>query len=262
LTLNADFGKGAGISGYCRNKDYHLFERKKMKRAVMLLVTLVFCLPGYGTVRNHGILVYRGGYIYEDASLSGVSDPNDPMSCEWSYNKIVMKAYWIIDANYSNQGLVHFDTIKQVMCRSDKSYGIFNGTNNFNLVQIVQPDSKTQTLSVDKWIIESIFVDEGEMTLLSGKVKTRDIGIGLDNKRPAAVSIQGWMLLDETKAGTVVGVIMQGKISLSLDTGWTKRANDDVKGFNSNITDFLSKDPNDNRQGLIEWLEAKGYIDE
>jgi hypothetical protein len=51
-----------------------------------------------------------------------------------------------------------------------------------------------------------------------------------------------------------------GTATLTLDSKWTKIANnpDGTKGFDGNMQAFLSLNPAI-PQGLIEWLESRGY---
>jgi hypothetical protein len=88
----------------------------------------------------------------------------------------------------------------------------------------------------------------------STDIGTTPLGVKPKTKVNVATSLKGVCTY------TDVNDISYGTLSLTLDSKWTKTANDpcDAKGFGGNIESFL--DPTSaTPQGLINWLVSKGY---
>jgi hypothetical protein len=96
-----------------------------------------------------------------------------------------------------------------------------------------------------------------------GTVKSTDIGTldEDDNKEKVdvATSLKGACAWESYEDDTL-NESGYGTLSLTLDSKWTKTANnpDEEKGFYGDFWSFLDSE-SDAPQGLINWLEAKGY---
>ena len=231
---------------------------KNLTSLLIVLMYLVFCLPARGE-----LLVYKGLWSGEGFWLNDFSNPDDPNTAQWYSYKETDKFFFVMDVNLSDPNKTSIESVQSIDYWRDGSelfYEIIDMNSVFSLIQLNYLTNKNYKIWVSK-IVE----DGNQLSLCSGRVKNIDIGLGAPAlKRAVAPSLKGKDVYEGTSGGTIGDEdLSTGSISLSLDAKWTKRANnsDPNKGFDQDMDTFLDADSNA-PQGLINWLESKGYVED
>jgi len=224
-----------------------------MKKLVMLLVVLALCVP-----TNGYILVYK-------VTMSGTAAGLETDGTEgWLLHKESGQGYLVLDVNDEDPNVLN--DVKFVTYYTEtrdhtkyKGYEMWDAGEEFthSILQGLPPKGKN---------IASINIDlstESGTTLggkLLGTVKSTDIGTGA--KVDVAMVLKGVGAWESYEDDTLDST-GYGTLTLTLDTKWTKTANnpDETKGFGGDIGLFLDPESGtpEMPQGLINWLESKGY---
>jgi hypothetical protein len=224
-----------------------------MKKLVMVLVVLALCVPTYGY-----ILVYK-------VTMSGTEAKLETDGTEgWLLQKESGVGYLVLDVDDDDPNVLYdVQFIDYFTEDHDKLYNMWVTGEEFthSILPGLPPKGKN---------IASINIDlsaESGTTLggkLFGTVKSTDIGTG--GKVDVATSLKGVFAWESYEDDTLAES-GYGTVSLTLDSKWTKTANneDEEKGFGGDFWSFLdsesgpSEDEPKAPQGLIYWLESKGY---
>jgi hypothetical protein len=214
-----------------------------MKKLVMVLAVLALCVPTYGY-----ILVYK-------VTMSGtVAEWETDDTGGWLLHKASGVGYLVLDVDDDDPNALNdVQFIDYFTEDHDKLYNMWVTGEEFtqSILPGLPPKGKN---------IASINIDlstESGTTLggkLFGTVKSTDIGTG--GKVDVATSLKGVFAWESYEDDTL-NESGYGTLSLTLDSKWTKTANN-PDGFDGDFGSFLEIDP-ETPQGLIEWLESKGY---
>jgi hypothetical protein len=233
-----------------------------MKKLGILLVVLAICLPAYGY-----ILVYK--VTTSGTSADFYNDPNG-----WLLDRATRTGYLVLDVDDSDPNILNdVQYIDYRTFRLDgssiKLYDIFTSNGNFSqtIMQGQPPRGKNiADLNADLVNGDSSIQLTG---LLLGNTANTDIGTltADDPPKKAKVNvatnpkgfcqfITGELLGDPNEFINGQG---GGTISATLDSKWTKTANnpDDTKGFAGDFSSFVAPDSN-SPQGLLNWLINTG----
>jgi hypothetical protein len=238
-----------------------------MKKLGILVVVLAMCLPAYGY-----ILVYKLAASATSADFE--NEPYEPNG--WLLQKGSGSGYLVLEVYDEDPNMlsgaeyIDYYTDKEDG-KTQKEYDIWDPCEDFarTILPGLPPKGKNITaLNLDLWGHEDSLCFTG---WLLGTNSLTDIGTrvhGEKTKVDVATSLKGSFkyisgenldteeeTLDEQGTGTV---------TLTLDSKWTKIANDpcEAKGFDGSPKDFLSPESGPNMpRGLVNWLEqVKKYV--
>jgi hypothetical protein len=234
-----------------------------MKKLVMLLVVLALCVPTYGY-----ILVYK-------LTMSGMVVDRETIDDTEGYllGKASGRDYLVLDVNDEDPNVlydVRFVPYYTYTEDHTKYKGYIMWTPGEEFTCSILPGLPPKGKNIVRMEL-SLTGEEGFEVgwRLLGTVKSADIGT-LDEdekkeKKDVATSLKGvkW----EHYENDNLADIGYWTLSLTLDTKWTKTANnpDETKGFGGIIGSFLDSEsgPSEDKpkapRGLINWLESKGY---
>jgi hypothetical protein len=225
-----------------------------MKKLVMLLVVLALCVP-----TNGYILVYKVTMNCTTVSRQTTDDTEG-----WLLGKDSRRGYLVLDVNDEDPNVLN----------DVKSVDYYTGTEDhtkykryvlntyheeftYSILPGLPPKGKN-IVNMGLFLIGERVFELGEVAL--GTAKSVDIGTG--SKVEVAMVLKGvcaWGLYEDD----TLEVTTYEMLTLTLNTKWTKRANnpDETKGFGGDIGLFLDPEsgPPEMPQGLINWLESKGY---
>jgi hypothetical protein len=221
-----------------------------MKKLVMLLVVLALCVPSYGY-----ILVYKMTVSGTTAEWEATDDTEG-----WLLHKASARGYLVLDVDDDDPNVLYdVQFIDYWSEGNDKGYGMWDTGEEFthSILSGLPPKGKNIVRMELSFTVDGFEV--GGRVL--GTVKSTDIGTLDDDekkeKKDVATSLKGVCAWEDESEYPESGY---GTVSLTLDSKWTKTANnpDEEKGFGGDFWSFL--DPgSDAPQGLINWLESKGY---
>jgi hypothetical protein len=247
--------KAVRVGWFCRIGDFLIFKqiqerKKKMKKLVMVLVVLALCVPTYGY-----ILVYK---VTMSGTVAGWKTTPDG----WLLSKASGRGYLVLDVDDDDPNVLNdVQFIDYYTEDHDKLYDMWDAGEEFtHSILPGRPPKGKNIVCVDLNLVDSGFELGGRVL---GTVKSTDIGtLDEDEKKEkvdVATSLKGvgaW----ESYEDDTLNESGYGTLSLTLDSKWTKTANnpDEEKGFGGNFENFLAPE-SDAPQGLINWLESKGY---
>jgi len=224
----------------------------------MLLAVLVLCMPSYGY-----ILVYKMTMSGTKAMWETTDDTEG-----WLLQKASGVGYLVLDVDEDDPSVLY--NVQYVDYRTEtwedhtkhKVYEMWTTGVEFtqSILPGLPPKKDIASINVDL-STESGTTSGGK---LLGTVKSTDIGTG--EKKDVATSLKGACAWESYEDDTL-NESGYGTLSLTLDSKWTKTANnpDEEKGFYGDFWSFLdsesgpSEDEPKAPQGLIYWLESKGY---
>jgi hypothetical protein len=228
-----------------------------MKKLVMLLVVLALCMPSYGY-----ILVYKLTMSGTAARWETTDDTEG-----WLLGKDSGRGYLVLDVDEDDPNVLYdVQFISYWSEGNDKGYEIWT-TGEEEFTHSILPGLPPKGKNIVR--MELSLTDEKGFEVggrVLGTVKSTDIGT-LDEdekkeKKDVATSLKGVCAWEDYEDDTLDDT-GYGTVTLTLDTKWTKTANnpDETKGFGGDIGLFLDPEsgPPEMPQGLINWLESKGY---
>jgi hypothetical protein len=226
-----------------------------MKKLVMLLVVLALCMPSYGY-----ILVYKVTMNGTEVRRETTDDTEG-----WLLQKTSGPGYLVLDVNDEDPNVLndvkfvdyYTETEDHTKYRLYEIWTTYDEEFTHSILPGLPPKGKN-IVNMGLSLTSGRGFELGGVAL--GTVKSADIGTG--SKVDVAMVLKGvceWGYYeDDTLEDTGYGML-----TLTLDTKWTKTANnpDETKGFGGDIGLFLDPEsgPPEMPQGLINWLESKGY---
>jgi hypothetical protein len=177
---------------------------KMMTKMVMLLVLLGLCVPSYGDILVYKLSAKCTFFVFEDG--------------EWQVTSPTLKGYHVIDLNYDTHTI---DQSHEFIYWKDAEGKKFT-SNILNLRLIpVEYGTKTQwaIMETDRDVVGEEVIG-GHILVLTGSVRERNIGTGVNRKVAATVS--GYDV-----GGTQGEDIEKGAVSLTFYPAWTYWANGD-----------------------------------
>ena len=198
-----------------------------MKTLVVLLVVLTICLPIYG--ENVGeILVYK---VTMNCSIGAVFREPNSLDSGWQSASCTINAWMIYDVNLSTN---YLNDAKMITYGKDPN-GAKVYVNNIDLQKSdgwtylpgVQKSARTYQpdMYVCAWWTESGVITSNpgvEVDYMQMQGQAKAIDIGLTNKLNVPVKLTGVAMLGYKDTESFVG---SGSASATLDTTWTKQAN-------------------------------------
>jgi len=226
-----------------------------MKKLVMLLVVLALCVP-----TNGYILVYKVTMNGTEVRRETTDDTEG-----WLLQKTSGPGYLVLDVNDEDPNVLndvkfvdyYTETEDHTKYRLYEIWTTYDEEFTYSILPGLRPKGKN-IVNMGLSLTSGRGFELGGVAL--GTVKSADIGTG--SKVDVAMVLKGvceWGYYeDDTLEDTGYGML-----TLTLDTKWTKTANnpDETKGFGGDIGLFLDPEsgPPEMPQGLINWLESKGY---
>ena len=204
-------------------------KMKTLAKMAMLLVVLGLCLPSYGD-----ILVYKFSFSGAYYKLQ---------DGEWQVANRARKGYMVLDFDYSTHSIEQAEVITYWKDQDGKWFR--SSPLNLELVR-VEYGTKIQWVIMQKDIdVVGGDVVGGQFLMLTGSVRERNIGVGVNRK--VAATLSGYNL--EGAAGQDIVML---KVALTFYPAWTYWANGD--------------EGNMEFQTVVEMIEdnltAKGYTQE
>jgi hypothetical protein len=184
-----------------------------MKKLLIFLAVLAFCLPTYAAEPN-AVLVYK-----VKSTLKGVDlDSNDVNDVRV---KVKFKAYLVMEVDYSAAVPVIDDDV--VIVYGDDANG---GYNEVNLPGTIDDFEQSLIKSKTGWGINTnATVGSAWEAIVTGKAKATDIGYGKEAKEVVAKSMKGHIIAYGTLTHYGNEVNGSGTVKLRLVKSLTKAAN-------------------------------------
>ena len=207
---------------------------KTMVKLVMLLAVLAICMPAQGE-----ILVYSK--LYNCWAAQEVLDDG----VDWNVDEWTQRGFLTLNVIYDGDEILGIDGAYQVeYWRDGRNKWYWDYPEEFYIERVDVGDEVI-------WVLEYIyayFESAAQITMLRGKPRDINIGLGRDDKREVARRLDGYIL--ELYMG--MGVEKQMcTMSLRLHDRFTRLANDPDE-CNQNFECAVL--------GLIiPWLEDRGY---
>jgi hypothetical protein len=205
---------------------------KMTRMMATALVVLGLCLPSYGE-----ILVYK-------FSLSGTYYELD--GGEWQVSNRTFKGYLVLDFNYDAHSIDQAEVF--TYWRDEDGRQFERSTPDLKVVQ-VEYGTRTQ------WVVMETDLEEvggevvgGSFMMLTGSVRERNIGVGVNHK--VAATLSGYHL-----EGTQGAAIVKLKVSATFYPAWTYWANGDDPGEGNQ--DFEAA-----KLKVETYLDTKGYVEQ
>jgi hypothetical protein len=204
---------------------------KILAKLVLVLVLFAVCTPAQAE-----ILVYSK--IYRCWEAWEVFDDG----VDWEVDEWAQRGFLVLDVEYYQGEIVGINGAEQIEYdRSDKEY--WQIKEDFIIERIDIGDEVI-------WVLEDLNQSEGwaELTMVRGRAKDINIGLGRDAKREVARALNGNIMYLYLGEGIYKGMCT---MSLRLHGRFTKLANDPEEGeqdFEYAVYDIVKA-----------WLERKGY---
>lgn len=229
------------------------YKIKRLLLSITFLFVLTVCLPVYGE-----ILVYKYSHRFTEFELADADDS------QWNVQSSTNRGYFIVDVNFVN-GTVQNGRVEAsaLILYGRDGRDKWLEIRDFRSMQIVrfiygQRDTVKWLFIDDDSDVDDL--DADGILMAEGTARYTDIGLGRDDQREVAMSLRGYTMANETKSqGGITalreGDIENGKVSIRLDSRWTKKANA-ADGFNQDFETVLF----DAQDGIIAYLEGRDHI--